>query len=227
MVLDTLDGKTAYVDIGPTARLNDLAEYRIVTVVPPAQEPRSSDVTIARIAEANGGRYAPSFHMADDISARPEFVEAHVRRLEALRRAGHATRHKDGSWSIPPDYLARAGSYERSAVLSRPVQIETRSLMRLTDMKTAIGATWLDQQLMDDKSAGRASGFGAEVEVAKSARRQFLVQQGILHDASDPWKGRTVNPSADLFGGNRSLGVLEKVWGFHSLVLIGTGGWRT
>lgn len=180
MVLDTLDGKTAYVDIGPTARLNDLGRHQIVTVTPPAQEPRSSDVTIARIAEANGGRYAPSLHMADDPSARPEFVEAHVRRLEALRRAGHATRHKDGSWSIPPDYLSRAGDYERSAALSRPVQIETRSSLRLADMKTAIGATWLDEQLIDDSGAGRTAGFGAEVETAKVARRQFLVQQGVL-----------------------------------------------
>ena len=182
MVLDTLEGKTAYVDIGPTARLNDLGKHQIVTVTPPAQEPRSSDITIARIAEANGGRYAPSLHMADDSSARPEFVEAHVRRLEALRRAGHSTRHKDGCWSIPPDYLSRAGDYERSAALSRPVQIESRSSLRLADMKTAIGATWLDEQLIDDSGAGRAYGFGAEVETAKAARRQFLVRQGILGD---------------------------------------------
>lgn len=185
MVLDTLDGKTAYVDIGPTARLDDLAKHQIVTVIPPGQEPRTSDITIAGIADANNGRYAPSLHMVADPTARPEFVEAHVRRLEALRRAGHATRHKDGSWSIPPDYLDRAGRYERSAALSRPVQIETRSSMRLTDMKTAIGATWLDEQLMADSGASRALGFGAEVEGAKSARRLFLVQQGILHDASD------------------------------------------
>lgn len=184
MVLDTLEGKTAYVDIGPTSRLNDLAKDQIVTVTPPGQEPRTSDITIARIADGNNGRYAPSLHMADDPSARPEFVGAHVRRLEALRRAGHATRHKDGSWSIPPDYLARAGAYERSAALSRPVQIVSRSSLMLREMKSAIGATWLDEQLMDDSGARRTAGFGAEVETAKVARRQFLVQQGVLGDVS-------------------------------------------
>jgi type IV secretory pathway VirD2 relaxase len=207
MVLDTLEGKTAYVDIGPTSRLNDLAKGQIVTVTPPGQEPRTSDITIARIAYGNNGRYAPSLHMADDPSARPEFVEAHVRRLEALRRAGHATCHKDGSWSIPPDYLARAGSYERSAALSRPVQIESRSSMRLSDMKTAIGATWLDEQLMDDSDVGRAAGFGSEVENAKAIRRQFLVQQGVLRAVNAEVKQTTLDDlmNKDLSEAGRSL----------------------
>lgn len=180
IVLDTLEGKTAYVDIGPSARLEDFTKDQIVTVIPPAQEPRSSDVTIARIAEQNGGVYAPSLHMDADATARPEFVEAHVRRLEALRRAGHVTRDKDGRWSLPPDYLARAAAYERSAALSRPVQIENRSSLRLVAMKSAIGATWLDEQLMEGNGSGQATGFGAEVQRAKAARRQFLVQQDFL-----------------------------------------------
>ncbi len=207
MVLDTLEGKTAYVDIGPTSRLETLAKHQIVTVIPPSQEPRSSDITIARIADGNDGRYAPSLHMADDPSARPEFVEAHVRRLESLRRAGHATRHKDGSWSIPSDYLARAGSYERSAALSRPVQIESRSSLMLREMKSAIGATWLDEQLMDDSGARRTAGFGAEVETAKVARRQFLVQQGFLSDVSAEITQTTLDELAnkDLSEAGRSL----------------------
>lgn len=208
IVLDTLDGKTAYVDIGPTARLETLAKHQIVTVIPPGQEPRQSDITIADIADANNGRYAPSLHMAADATARPEFVEAHVRRLEALRRAGHATRQRDGSWSIPPDYLSRAGSYERSAALSRPVQIESRSSLRLTDMKTAIGATWLDEQLIEDSGAGRAAGFGAEVETAKVARRQFLVQQGILGDVRAELTQKTLDDltKKDLHEAGKSLG---------------------
>ena len=207
MVLDTLEGKTAYVDIGSTARLETLAKHQIVTVIPPSQEPRSSDITIARIADGNDGRYAPSLHMADDPSARPEFVEAHVRRLESLRRAGHATRHKDGSWSIPPDYLARAGAYERSAALSRPVQIESRSSLMLREMKSAIGATWLDEQLMDDSGARRTAGFGAEVETAKVARRQFLVQQGVLGDVSAEITQTTLDDltNKDLSEAGRSL----------------------
>lgn len=186
MVLDTLEGKTVYVDIGPTARLKTLAAHQIVTVIPPSQQPRSSDVTIAQIATSNAGRYAPSLHMAADPSARPEFLDAHIRRLEALRRAGHATRHDDGSWTIPNDYLERAGHYERSAALSRPVQIESTSSLSLSQMKSAIGATWLDKKMIEDGEVHHVAGFGAEVETAKAIRRQFLAKQGILRTIREP-----------------------------------------
>jgi hypothetical protein len=35
------------------------------------------------------------------------FVRSHVRRLEALRRAGHAERIDDDRWKVPDDIVAR------------------------------------------------------------------------------------------------------------------------
>lgn len=183
VVIDTLEGKTAYVDIGPAGRLDSLEKGQIITVVPPVQEPRSSDHTIARIAADNHGRYAPSLHMNDDPKARPEYVQAHIRRLEALRRVGHAERHKDGSWTVPSDYLKRAASFERASALSRPVRIDSASCLSLTAMSSAIGATWLDNHLLENNKERLTHGFGAEVETAKAIRRQFLLKQGFIKNA--------------------------------------------
>lgn len=180
VVIDSLEGKAIYVDIGKADRLRDFRKDMIVTISPPNLAPRTSDRTIEKIANKNGGRYAPSLHMADDPNARPEFVEAHVRRLEALRRAGHVTRHSDGSWSLPPDYLERAGGYERDTVLARPVEMTARSQLGLGKMTSVMGATWLDEHLRDFDDAEAARGFGGEVEAARALRRNFLMKQGII-----------------------------------------------
>ena len=192
IVLDTMEGKPAYVDIGSSGRLSEFAAGQIVTVTPPRREARPSDHTIEKIASKNNGRYGPTFHMQDDPKARPEFVQTHVRRLEALRRAGHATRHKDGSWAIPADYLERAADYERISALSRPVVIEASSSLSLSEMKTAIGVTWLDTRLMADETIWQPQGFGADVGAAIKARRQFLAREGFLEVASDNVTERTL-----------------------------------
>lgn len=118
--------------------------------------------------------------MATDSSARPEFVAAHVRRLEAMRRAGHVERRHDGGWTIPSDYLAQAGEYERVSALSRSVGISLHSSLPLKQMETAIGATWLDKSLVSDDGDHSARGFGGEVERAKALRRTFLFKSGVL-----------------------------------------------
>ena len=184
IVIDGMGGHVTYVNIGPSDRLADFDKGMIVTAQPTSREPRASDKTIIEIASANGGRYSPRLHMEHDASARPEFVEAHVRRLEALRRVGHATRHNDGAWSLPPDYLARAGDYERQSATSRPVKIEIGSRLTLSQMTTAMGATWLDTDLRDRSDNDAATGFGAEVEKARQARRQLLISQGIIRDGA-------------------------------------------
>ena len=42
------------------------------------------------------------------------FVRSHVRRLEALRRAGHVERIDDDHWKIPGDILERGQAYDRT-----------------------------------------------------------------------------------------------------------------
>lgn len=180
LVIDDLDGKSRYVNLGPSDRLTDFKPDMIVTVHPANQQPRSSDRTIDQIASQNGGRYSQVLHMEADSNARPEFVAAHVRRLEAMRRAGCVERRPDGSWAVPNDYLSQAGHYERASALSRQVEITARSALSLKQMETAMGATWLDQSLISDDGEHSARGFGNEVERAKVMRRAFLFKSGIL-----------------------------------------------
>ena len=187
LIVDDVDGKSRYINLGSSNRLVDFKPGMIITVQPTSREPRSSDETIGKIALQNGGRYSQVLHMEHDKSARPEFVAAHVRRLEALRRAGHVTRQSDGSWSIPSDYLERAGEYERITALSRPVSIAHLSTMPLKQLDTAMGATWLDKELMGGTVKSNASlrGFGAEIEQAKLQRRAFLFKSGILNSKNE------------------------------------------
>ena len=49
---------------------------------------RPVDRTVAEIAAANEGRYSVDLHLAHDPAATEAFAETHVRRLEAMRRAG-------------------------------------------------------------------------------------------------------------------------------------------
>lgn len=66
--------------------------------------PLASDRTIARIAALNRGIYSSALHETDDPSANKAFIEAHKRRLEALRRAGLVMReglsHHDGECPV-------------------------------------------------------------------------------------------------------------------------------
>jgi len=180
LVVDGVDGKSRYVNIGPSDRLADFKPDMIVTIEPANAAPRPSDRTIDKIAARNSGRYSGVLHMESDASARPEFVTAHIRRLEALRRAGHVTRQSDGSWTIPADYLARAREYERASAISRPVQITPQSSLTLKQMETAIGATWLDRSMTEAAPDSPARGFGNEIELAKARRRHHLFKLGIL-----------------------------------------------
>ncbi len=187
LVVDDVGGKSRYINLGSSDRLADFKPGMLISVQPASREPRPSDKTIEKIASQNDGRFSLILHMEHDKSARPEFVAAHVRRLEALRRAGHVTRHSDGSWSIPRDYLARAGEYERIAALSRPVAITRLSTMPLKQLETAMGATWLDKELLGEsvESNPGLRGFGAEIEQAKVRRRVFLLKSGILKSKNE------------------------------------------
>jgi Protein of unknown function (DUF3363) len=78
--------------------------------------PRPADRNIAEVAGGTG-EYRPSQHRAvaeaggvrvpgSDYDA---YVESHVRRLEALRRAGIVERVDADRWRIPDGFEARAG----------------------------------------------------------------------------------------------------------------------
>ncbi|MEZ6001034.1 DUF3363 domain-containing protein [Hyphomonas sp.] len=179
-IIDSLDGRAVFVELGVAGEVEELKRGAIVTVSPPNFEPKPSDITIDRIARANGGIYSASLHQADDPRSGPEFVAAHVRRLEALRRAGHVERTAGADWKIPPDYLDRVQDYERTQARFRSAHLLVRSELGLKDQETALGVTWLDEA---HSASGVPLGFGHEVAEAQLKRRAFLAGIGMKVEA--------------------------------------------
>ena len=189
IVLDTMQGEVLVVETGREANTAQIERGMVVTAGPQSYAPKSSDHTIADIASKRGGIYSPSYHEMRDPNAREEFIKAHVRRLEAMRRLGHAERNSDGSWKVPKDYLNRAAKYERSRGYGNPVKLDIRSREPLAELSTALGRTWLDTELMSDKSESHTSGFGQEVEALKAQRQKFLLSQKLIQRSSGVTQG--------------------------------------
>ena len=181
IVLNATNGRAFYIPVGKPEHIEGLTKNMIVTVNPAEVKAKASDHTIEKIAAMRGGDYSPALHQASDQSASKEYIQAHVRRLESLRRAGHATRNKDGSWKIPHDYLDRAKSYEKFRSRAKPVDVNVQSRLPLKQLQTTMGRTWLDEEIVVDTEPVN-DGFGNEVQAAKKARTQYLVQQGILEN---------------------------------------------
>lgn len=181
LLVDGIDGRVHHIDIGRGDAVEALPEGAIVQVRPREVGPRASDRLVAEIAEANGGRYSIDLHLKFDPSARLEFAEAHVRRLEAIRRAGGMVeRLEDGTWRIQPNHLEHAAAYEERRVRSAPVRVELVSPVPLKQLPKRNGATWLDQELAAESPEPlRDAGFGREVRSALALRRQWLLVQGL------------------------------------------------
>jgi len=180
LVLDTINGEALYLDAGASSNIEDVKRGMIVEVRPKSITPRPSDYTIDNIAHKRGGHYSASAHMDEDSGARPQFIEAHIRRLEAMRRAGHADRNSDGTWKVPGDYLKRATRFEKSKAFSNPVDIRIVSNGPLKTLAKTMGRTWLDEQLQLPGSGEAPEGFGEDVESAKVLRRKFLLDEAII-----------------------------------------------
>ena len=81
------------------------------------------------------------------------------------------------------DHLDRALQYESCQRARHPVRVAVLSWQRLEDLPQAVGATWLDRQLVaKTREALAPSGMGAEVEAAMRARRQWLIEQGLARE---------------------------------------------
>src|SRR5262249_44304103 len=129
------------------------------------------------------GIYDPRHHLE---AARPHlppghdpeaFVQSHVRRLEALRRAGIVERHPDGRWKIPPDFAERAQRYDIGR--SPAVAFIVRSHLSIGEQVRAVGATWLDRQLVEKGEGLATQGFGADVRTALIRRTETLIERGL------------------------------------------------
>ena len=179
LLVDGVDGHAHYVDIGRGDAVAPIPVGAIVRVSARSMEVRDVDRVVADVAVANGGQYSVDLHLRHDPSATQAFAETHVRRLEAMRRAGAGVeREADGSWMIQADHVDRAAAYEARRHRDQPVEVETLSARPLNQLRDADAATWVDRELASNAPLPiRDSGFGRDVRDAKAARRQWLVEQ--------------------------------------------------
>jgi hypothetical protein len=142
---------------------------------------------VAEIARENEGRYSIDVHLEYDPTATEEYAQAHVRRLEAMRRLTQGVeREPDGTWIIAPDHLERAAAYERERGKSSPVIIRQLSRLSLEQQLESDGATWLDRELVTSGPIPvRDAGFGREVRDAQAKRRQWLMTEGLARQGQD------------------------------------------
>jgi type IV secretory pathway VirD2 relaxase len=189
LIVDALDGRSHYVALGREAA-EDIGESMIVRIDPMRPKVRQVDRTIAAVAAANGGRYSVDAHLAFDPSATQAFAEAHVRRLEAIRRAGRERiRDTDGGWRVGSDHLEHAAAYEAARATERPGRVVLLSPRPLEVLVLADAATWLDARLGDVAApAVRETGFGAEVAAAERQRQQWLIREGLGLEANGTFR---------------------------------------
>jgi type IV secretory pathway VirD2 relaxase len=182
LVVDGIDGRTHHVSGIDPARVEDARIGSIIEIGPAESTGRPSDRAIAGTAE--DGIYRPSRHLEQ---ARFEgrvpggdyegFVDAHVRRLEALRRAGIAERIDGDQWRIPEDFEARAVAHD--AERNGRANVRILSTFDLERQIGADGATWLDRRLVGvGVSDLSPSGFGNQVHEAMDRRREHHIERG-------------------------------------------------
>ncbi len=178
LVVDGVDGRAHYLKLPAGTDLAALPVHGIVEARPPGQE-KPVDRNIATAAK--DGVYQTADHVAQLKQAKDRdpqsAVDAHVRRLEALRRAGIVERIADGVWKIPPDLMQKAQQHD--ARKAPGLAIELRSHLSIRHQVHTIGATWLDSQLVTDSSLVAGLGFGSEVRGAIQTRVDFLTELGL------------------------------------------------
>ncbi|QQN50713.1 relaxase/mobilization nuclease and DUF3363 domain-containing protein [Stutzerimonas balearica] len=179
LVIDGVDGKAHYVALNARDELANYPAGAVVEVKGSA-DVRAADRNIAALA--SGGLYRTDHHLAvargQAVPGRDpqEVVAAHVRRLEALRRAGIVERVAEGLWKVPGDLLEQGRRYDAQRLGG--VAVELKSHLPIERQARVIGATWLDQQLIGGSGLGDL-GFGGEAKQAMQQRADFLTEQGL------------------------------------------------
>jgi hypothetical protein len=200
LVIDGVDGKAHYVALNART---ELEQYPVGAVVEARGSAafRTADKTIASLAV--DGHYRTDHHLAiartQDAPGRDpvEVVNAHVRRLEALRRAGKVERVAEGVWRIPADLPEQGRQYDVQRL--EGVSVELRSHLTIERQTRVVGATWLDQQLIGGAAGIGDKGFGSDIHEALRQRVDFLVEQGLAER-----RGQRVILSRNLLGTLRS-----------------------
>ena len=184
VIVDGIDGRAHHVSLGQV----DLDAFPVGGIVEVRPTPlRAADRNIAAVSK--DGMYLTSEHrtqlraQADHRNPPDEVVDAHVRRLEALRRAGIVERQSEGIWRVPADLVSRGHAYDRQR--SGGVDLQLHSHLPIDRQVKAIGATWLDQTFVNGDAAITHAGYGATVKEALRKRVDFLVEHGFAQRDGD------------------------------------------
>lgn len=186
VMIDGVDGRVHYVEVGRGDAMPSVPENATVRITAAQSGVTEADRTVDAVARANAGRYSVDLHLRHDPRASEAFASTHVRRLEAMRRAGAGPeRHPDGSWTIPDDHLGRAEAYAQRRQRDRPVTLSILSRSPVGDLATIDAPSWIDHELAASNPAAiRDAGFGREVRAAIAARRQWLIEQQLVEAGS-------------------------------------------
>ncbi len=180
VIIDGLDGYVHYTDIGAWSETEMPKLGMIVHLSSRDTRPKQVDKTISEIAAKNNGLYSREVHAFFDETASPEFIETHVRRLEALRMEGLVERFTNDTWEIGENYLDMAKHYEEICKERQPFDIKTLSHLPLEKLPHYNGATWLDHEIVSEAPEPiRRAHFGADVTEAITKRKQWLMIQGL------------------------------------------------
>ena len=185
LIVDGVDGRVHHVEFAKPESLDDVRRGMIVEAKPVVAEPRAADRNIAIVADGDGGVYRPGRHLdliRDGFERQGKdpdaFVRFHVRRLEALRRAGHVERLDADNWRIPSDIAELGMRYD----LSRGGDGFSVRILSTLDLEAQIGsdgATWLDRELTSPSRTPLAqAGFGRDAANALERRKQTLADMG-------------------------------------------------
>jgi type IV secretory pathway VirD2 relaxase len=185
LIVDGVDGRVHHLEFADPRSVENVGRGMIVEAVPVAAAPRAADRNIVLVAQSEDGVYRPSRHLESlrDSFARqgkdPEaFVRFHVRRLEALRRAGLVERVDGDHWRVPGDIVERGMRYD----LGRGGDGLSVRVLSTLDLEAQIGSdggTWLDRELISPSPTPIVpAGFGREVAVALERRKGTLLERG-------------------------------------------------
>ncbi|HHK9624096.1 TPA: relaxase/mobilization nuclease domain-containing protein [Escherichia coli] len=200
LVIDGTDGKAHYVTLNARDELANYPTGAVVEVKGSA-DVRAADKNIAALA--SDGLYRADHHLAIEqgraVPGRDpqEVVAAHVRRLEALRRAGVVERVAEGLWKVPDDMAERGRQYDAQRLGG--VSVELKTHLPIERQVRVIGATWLDQQLIGGGRGLGELGFGGDAKQAMQQRANFLAEQGLAER-----RGQRVILARNLLGTLRS-----------------------
>jgi type IV secretory pathway VirD2 relaxase len=180
LVVDGVDGRVHYAEIAEDTD-GAVASGAIVRLGTVARTIREVDRTVEAVAQHHSGIYSAEHHRAYDATARPEFIAAHVRRLEAMRKTGRLVeRHADGSWTIRPGHAERGAKFDQERAQGR---VELLSPVPPEQLRTVRARSWLDQELLANTPTPlQDSGFGHEVREALRGRRVWLIQEGLARE---------------------------------------------